>query len=218
MLNKIITYILKPVLNHAARRVILGRRKSTCSDEGRYSSRDVRRFQKLVWHNFRELLPDIPQEPTFSARVLLLSSCASLAMYRALVEQGLQQEQAISIIEDTIWQMIRGSVTVSGFAAKMLIRDPQRRLKISIRAANRYIFSRPAFSREDLPGESSVDFDYVRCPIADYFKGYDLGEICFGAYCAQDYAIASQWSSHLERSGTLAGGSERCDFRWALRV
>jgi ubiquinone biosynthesis protein len=71
----------------------------------------------------------------------------------------------------------------------------------------------------DVPAESNVvAFDVRRCPVAEYLSAQGLSELCVEAWCNLDVPLASKWGARLERTGTLAQGAERCDFRWHLEV
>jgi ubiquinone biosynthesis protein len=69
----------------------------------------------------------------------------------------------------------------------------------------------------DVPGgEDVVAFDVRRCPVAEYFRAQGLSQVCVDAWCNLDLPLARKWGARLERTGTLAQGAERCDFRWHL--
>jgi ubiquinone biosynthesis protein len=53
-----------------------------------------------------------------------------------------------------------------------------------------------------------------RCPVADFFRSEGAADVCAGTWCTQDFALAELWGGALELTGTLAGGAERCDFRF----
>ena len=43
-----------------------------------------------------------------------------------------------------------------------------------------------------------------------------LAQLCVGAWCNIDVALAKKRGARLEHTGTLAQGAERCDFRRRL--
>jgi ubiquinone biosynthesis protein len=59
-----------------------------------------------------------------------------------------------------------------------------------------------------------VAFDVHRCPVADYFRREGRAPLCVPTFCDLDFPLARVWGAVLERTGTLAGGAPRCDFRW----
>jgi len=77
-------------------------------------------------------------------------------------------------------------------------------------------FSGPDYQWHDTKGEAGVvGFDMVRCPVADYFRAEGRADLCVQTWCNHDFALAKQWGgATLERTTTIAGGSDRYDFRW----
>jgi L-2-amino-thiazoline-4-carboxylic acid hydrolase len=71
-------------------------------------------------------------------------------------------------------------------------------------------------------GEVSVPggygLDVTRCPMADYFRDLGLGPLCEQTICVQDERVAREYGGpagiRFTRQGTIAGGAERCDFRY----
>lgn len=55
-----------------------------------------------------------------------------------------------------------------------------------------------------------------RCPVADYLGTHSAADLCAGSWCNLDYALAEMWGATPQRSGTLAGGAECCDFRFRI--
>ncbi|MEO8416847.1 MAG: hypothetical protein ABI472_24500, partial [Ginsengibacter sp.] len=48
------------------------------------------------------------------------------------------------------------------------------------------------------------------------FKKFELGDVCYHTWCKLDFPLAEQWGGQLKRSGSIAGGAEKCDFRWIV--
>lgn len=79
-------------------------------------------------------------------------------------------------------------------------------------------FAPPGYQVEDVEARGyTVAFDVVRCPVADYFAARGLSDLCVALFCDLDQRLAGEWGADLVRSGTIAGGQERCDFRWQAR-
>ncbi|MEZ4449790.1 MAG: L-2-amino-thiazoline-4-carboxylic acid hydrolase [Nannocystaceae bacterium] len=69
------------------------------------------------------------------------------------------------------------------------------------------------FEAADL-GSAEFGFDVRRCPITEYARAQGAPEIV-PVICRLDDAMAAHLKHlRLERSGTLGGGAERCDFRY----
>jgi hypothetical protein len=54
--------------------------------------------------------------------------------------------------------------------------------------------------------------------VAEYFQMHDAEDLCVGAWCNLDFALAEMWGGWLERSEAIAAGSPRCDFRFKANV
>ena len=51
-------------------------------------------------------------------------------------------------------------------------------------------------------------------PVAEFFAQHDASELCVNTWCNLDFPLAEKWGGRLSRTGTIAMGKERCDFRW----
>lgn len=77
-------------------------------------------------------------------------------------------------------------------------------------------FGRPGYRFEDVAQDYGRSLDMRRCPVADYLGTHSAADLCAGSWCNLDYALAEMWGATLQRSGTLAGGAECCDFRFRV--
>jgi hypothetical protein len=55
-----------------------------------------------------------------------------------------------------------------------------------------------------------------RCLYPDYLRSRGEGTFCERVLCDQDLRMAEEHGEVLLRSGTLAGGAGRCDFRYVV--
>jgi ubiquinone biosynthesis protein len=97
--------------------------------------------------------------------------------------------------------------------------SPHARVKRATDLFRRFPFGAPSYDMVDVPADGQVvAFDVQRCPVAEYFLTQDLGELCVESWCNLDFPLAERWGARLERTTTIAGGAERCDFRWHART
>jgi hypothetical protein len=47
--------------------------------------------------------------------------------------------------------------------------------------------------------------------------GHDASDLCTQISCRLDLPQVEDWGEHLEPSGTVASGAQRCDFHWHPR-
>jgi ubiquinone biosynthesis protein len=95
-------------------------------------------------------------------------------------------------------------------------RDRLGRLRFATDLFRSFPFNPPGYLMEDISAPHEVAFDVRRCPVAEYFRRHGASEVCVATWCNLDYALAEQWGGRLERTGTLAAGADRCDFRWKV--
>ena len=213
--TRIATALTKPILNAAARHVLAGRSRSTSEPEkGRFSRRDVNHILRQTWRSFDAMAADIPSERVLGARIALRLACATIAAYGALVAEGLDAAEARRLTADVVQAVYEKMGRAAWIVSRAFARDPARRLRISTGIARRFPFGAPSYLMEDVDDPEGVAFDVRRCPIAEYFVANGLPELCVDTWCNQDYALAEMWGARLQRSGTLVGGADRCDFRW----
>lgn len=156
----------------------------------------------------------VPSERTLGARVNLRLASATIAAYRALLDEGIEEADARGLIADIVWAVYEKMGRAAWSLSRLAAGHPAQRLRISTQIARRFPFGPPSYLMEDVKDGDAVAFDVRRCPIAEYFIASGLPELCIDTWCNQDYALAEMWESRLVRSGTLASGGDRCDFRW----
>ena len=75
-------------------------------------------------------------------------------------------------------------------------------------------FGAPSYKwRDVLTTDGVIAFDCSKCPVAEFF-GYDASELCVQSWCRLDFPLADKWGGQLQRTGTIASGAAKCDFRW----
>jgi ubiquinone biosynthesis protein len=96
-------------------------------------------------------------------------------------------------------------------------RDPRKRLRLATDLFRFFPFGAPGYQWRDVSGvEGEVAFDCTRCPVAELFARHNASELCVRTWCELDFPLAEKWGGRLERTGTIAMGKERCDFRWLV--
>lgn len=137
------------------------------------------------------------------------------ALYRALQEQGIGQQQAGEWIEQINWQIFAPASAMAFKVSRLRSRRLQARIQWLLDALFSLVFTRP-FRRSNLPAASGVAFDVQVCPLASYLREQGAPELTHFAACSLDYRMASDWGVTLRRTQTLAGGAAYCDFRFSV--
>lgn len=137
------------------------------------------------------------------------------ALYRALQEHGIGQQQAGEWIEQINWQIFAPASALAFKLSRLRSRRLQTRIQWLLDALFNLVFTRP-FRRTTLPAVAGVAFDVQVCPLASYLREQGAPELTHFAACSLDYRMASDWGVTLQRRQTLAGGAAYCDFRFSV--
>lgn len=197
----------------AARRAITERSRQRDSPlNGRFTQSDVQVILKRTRELFNEFSRPHFQCEAGTRRVLLLA-CLTHALFRALLEAGVERTYAIELTSDTIWKLYSRMYRLSHFLTTGFARlDRAARMRVSVRRAFQHLPS--SYEWQPVPEKGGLSFEIHRCPAVEYFRANGAADLCAGAWCNQDYGLAEIWGGRLEREGTLASGHDHCDFRF----
>jgi ubiquinone biosynthesis protein len=181
----------------------------------RFSADEAGGILERTADHYRRALPDLPREKTFGARFMLRAAAFDVALCRALAERGVAEEEAFGLVADASWEVFKRSDTILARGIGFFARDPLRSVFWTARLSRRLLFRPPGWRMDDVPVPDGFGFDVRRCPLSDYLRPQGLGKLCQRAMCEMDMRQAEARGIRLTRTGTLAGGAERCDFRFS---
>jgi hypothetical protein len=205
----------KPFGRVAASRAIVGRNRSrTDATAGRFTHHEVSGFIDTAFEHFERQVPRLPDEPTVGSSQNVVLAALTLSMLESLEQAGIERSYAIELVGDTCWRFYRHWGRLTNTIARLVSRDPTRRLRLSVNAFLTYPFGRPGYQFTDVREEDGRSLNMMRCPVADYLGQRDAADLCAGSWCNLDYALAEMWSARLKRSSTLVAGADHCDFRF----
>ncbi len=214
----LVKLIFCPFIKRAACSGLVGRNKDRRRPEqGRFTRAEVDALIDRVWLRYDRLGPTVPPEPRFGNRMNMALACLTLACFQDLLKVGIERAYAVELIGDVAWKIYEKWGRLPNWVARTMSGDPARRMQISVNMFLRFPFTPPGYVFERLPSGDGVSIDMQRCPVADYLLGQEASDLCLGAWCNQDFALAHMWGGWLERSETLAVGCSRCDFRFRTR-
>ncbi len=217
--------IYKPLAGRAARGVLIGRQRARKAPEkGRFTRADVDRILQGAWARYLRRTPELPTQPTMGSAMNLRLACFTLSFFDELSASGVERDHAIEIIADVTWRVYRlwakialavarirpRSRTALGFAR---VDDERGARSITLG----FPFNAPGYLIEPADGDHDVAFNVVQCPVANYFRKHDAGDLCVASWCNLDYALAELTHETLVRAKTLAAGDDRCEFRVSAR-
>jgi hypothetical protein len=217
-MNMVELMIVRPVVQWAARRVIVGRnRVRDRPDHGRFTRADVRQIHRAAWRMFGELASGRPREPTRGGRMNVWLAGLTLAYFRALLATGVERAYAVELLADAAWKIYEQWGRVPLVLARFATRDPTGQMRWRVSSFLRFPFNPPSYEFDRTSTAHGIAVAMHRCPVADYLRAHDAADLCVGSWCNLDYALAELWGGSLERSGTLAEGAGECDFRFTVK-
>lgn len=170
---------------------------------------------KAVWRRYAESAPSVPEDEGFGPTIVLHLAAITIALYETLVESGRDDEAATQLVVDVGWVVYRKMGGVAWMLSRTAGKDKFHRMRAATQMFRRFPFSSPAYQWKEVAAEANVvAFDCVRCPAAKYFASKNRSALCVRTFCNLDFPLAKDWGAELERKGSIAGGAERCDFRW----
>jgi ubiquinone biosynthesis protein len=169
-----------------------------------------------VWADAAERWATIPAQSTLGATLTVRLATVTAAAYAILIAQDGSVQDATQTVHDIAWGVYNKMGSAAWFVSGVISRNTAERLRIATVAFRTFPFSSPSYEWQTVTGPAEVvAFNCLRCPVATYFKEQNLSELCVRTWCALDFPLATGvWNSRLERSGSIAGGTELCDFRW----
>lgn len=168
-----------------------------------------------AWQRYRALEPEIPDEPTIGAGVMVHLSAWVIGIYRALVGAGLDEEEAREWTARANWPVYEKVAKPAWKLAALGAATPLDRARRTMRLFFRFPYGPPGYAVEEVDaGKECFGFDIRRCAMADFFIAQGLPELCQKACCDLDFPLAESWGTHLEVRQTISRGADRCTFRF----
>lgn len=168
-----------------------------------------------AWQRYQALEPEIPDEPTIGASVMVHLSAWVIGIYRSLVAAGLDEGAAREWTARANWPVYERVAAPASKLATLGAATPLDRARRTMRLFFRFPYAAPGYAVEEVDaGEACFGFDIHRCAMADFFIAQGLPELCQKACCDLDFPLAESWGTHLEVRQTISRGANRCTFRF----
>jgi ubiquinone biosynthesis protein len=182
---------------------------------GKSAARDV---IAIATSGFGDLTERIPPDLNRGGHHLLTQSAFTIAVHQALTDRGTEPRLATATVSDIVFEANRVAHRWLHRVARARHRDPWDRLRWQSRLLCRAYYAEPAWALHEVPVEDGYGLDITRCAIAEYYRELGLSDLCEQTICVQDERVADQYGTPVgisfTRTGTLAGGADRCDFRY----
>ncbi|MHB8461891.1 MAG: AarF/UbiB family protein [Vulcanimicrobiaceae bacterium] len=175
---------------------------------------------EIIWTNTETRWAALQSQATLGATITVRLAAVTATAYDTLVMRNVPTETATKTVYDIAWAVYQKMGGVAWATSGALTSDRTERLRLATVAFRTFPFSAPSYQWEEISSsEGVVGFDCLKCPVAEYFKAQNLSDLCVRTWCALDFPLAADvWDGELIRSGSIAGGASRCDFRWHAKA
>lgn len=202
-------YWFKIQANKAAKRVLAPHFKRD----------EVLDILRSYWHRYSMLKPEISAMPTLGSALMVHLSAMSTGFYQELRARGESEESTTQLFYDIAWKVYQKMSRFSWWLAGWGSRYGYSRLLKATRLFRAFPFNSPSYQWKDVKeAKNVVGFDCLKCPVAEYFQTKGLSKFCAKTWCALDFPLAEMWDAKLERTNSIAGGADKCDFRWIVNT
>lgn len=179
--------LLRPWASWAAHAALSGRACSrTNTAVGRFTRAGVNALLHGAWERLGQLTPGLPAEPTPGSRQNVLLAALTLALFQALLNDGIDRRYAIELTGGTCWKIYAQWGQIPRLIARLRTRDPVRRISIAVDMFLRFPFNSPGYLRHDRAEPRGRAFGVLGCPVAGYLAGHGAADLAAGSWCNLD--------------------------------
>jgi hypothetical protein len=234
LLNRFNKNLIRRVIWTAKKKTIPQILASRCRREnqpefGRFNKLEIKRIAAQVEPNIASLMPFFQDLENVGNYLTTYGGLIDLAIYRALVDHGIDKEYAVNLVGDMQWQSIvnaKGTIPIidpllSWFWSRT-IKDPLEILGKRLQLAMKFPYGEPGYKMKVSWVKNVYHMDIFACPVYDFFKQFGPEEIRLfrRTHCTFDFAIANFRfeRGRYQRAHTLSDGDEVCDMRWSVAL
>lgn len=180
-----------------------------------YNKDEVRNILHGYWQRYLKLKPEVPSMPTLGGSMMVHLAAMSTAFYQELTSAGQNEATTTKLFFDIAWKVYQQMGKFSWWLAGWSNKTNFEKLLQATKLFRTFPFNSPSYQWQDVDtGKDVVGFNCLKCPVAEYFQTKGLSKFCVATWCALDYPLAEMWDAQLERTGSIAGNANVCDFRW----
>ncbi len=166
-----------------------------------------------LWTSYRRVRRDVPGRYPLQTRLLLALAARNVALDRVMTARGADRPLIDGLL-GAVNRRLAGSLGAPLRALSRLAgRSGAARLRFIDGLLYRVLFVAP-FRRTVLSPAPGLAFDITACPLARFYLDHDAAHVCRVAACDLDHDFARAWKVGFKRTTTIAGGGDRCDFRF----
>lgn len=182
-----------------------------------YNFKEIQEILDGYWQRYLQFKKEVPKMPTLGGAIMVHLAAMSRGFYVEVTARGQNEKVATQLFYDIAWQVYKKMGRFSWWIAKGGNRSGYDRVLKATQLFRFFPFNSPSYHWEEVQTDySMVGFNCTKCPVAEYFEAHKLSSFCSNTWCALDFPLAQLWNSELERTGSIAEGFDKCDFRWKV--
>ena len=229
---QLIRLLVGRIVSAAARRALVDR--TLTDNQGnrlRWLRPEIEQFLTMIEKEAEVLRPIAHLEtlPTFGNRLMVELAVYTAACDRALRHQDIAPCSAQLTVADLGWDIYRRMLSLSSFPARLVTRDPGRRLQWTISMLLRFPFNAPGVPGYAVDSKINGEDILTHFPPQTFARrlSEDMGdpdalEAFRTSWCLYDWAGADVIAGdarrgHYRREHTLSHGEPVCDMCWLSR-
>jgi len=167
--------------------------------------------------------------PSFGNRLMVELAAYTAAAHIALRAEGLPEYEARVAVADTGWEIYRKMLGWAALPARVMTRDPGRRLRWTIRLLLKFPFGAtgaPGYAVRAWRDGDDIQTHFTHCPPQSFVRRLSeakddpaILEAFFDSWCRYDWPGADLIAGdgergHYARAHTLSRGDSVCDMCW----
>lgn len=162
---------------------------------------------------YEKLAPKIAMAVTPGGRLEMRTSAYLLALFRAMRAAGISEDRAYASLSRAFFQVMRRVWQLPDAIVPPVL-SPMTRTKLQARMARALVFRDPDWAMREIAWDGRFGLDVTRCVLRDFFASEGAEPLCDAVVCREDVLMADERGVRFTRTGTLARGDARCDFRY----
>lgn len=186
--------LLRPLLTPAAQK----------EPSARFDRVSIRSIIEDAFVDYESQRAGLSREASAGGRVMVNLAALTIGLSRALLRRGISEDEARSPSARTTSKIYSETAAAPTALSRLGTRSPRSRVKRAKALFRRFLFSQPFYVMVDVDGGNDVvAFEVHRCPVVEYLRAHDLGDLRAESWCDLDLGLAKRWGSTLERTATL---------------
>lgn len=229
-------WVLWRFIQNAAQRALLDRSlRNKKGQEFRWLRSDIKFFLSEVSSSAASLrtLAQLGALPDFGSRLMVELAIYTVAADRMLRDRDLDPASARDVLADIGWSVYRRLLAISSLPARLVTRDPGKRLRWSIRGLLIFPFrpiGAPGYAAKVFREGEDIHTHFTHCPpqsfarrIADETGDPEALAGFANSWCRYDWPgadliAADGHRGHYIRRRTLSDGDPVCDMCWVAQA